>query len=61
MYADDVQLYMGCSASDAPNCIGLINQDLRICKWSKYKSQQINGVTDGCTKKFYLESDANSN
>ena len=25
MYADDVQLYMGCSASDAPNRIRLIN------------------------------------
>ena len=26
-----------------------------VCKWSKYKSQQIDGVTDWSTIKFYLE------
>ena len=28
MYANDVQLYKGCSASDASNCIRSIYQDL---------------------------------
>ena len=38
MYANGVQLYMGCNASDARSCIPY--------KWHKYKSQQINGITD---------------
>ena len=28
MYGDNMQLYVGCRTSNAPNCIRLINQDL---------------------------------
>ena len=57
MHSDDVQLYMGCSASDTPRF--KTNLFMDICKWSKYKPQQINGVTDWSTRKLYLGSTTN--